>query len=70
MAKNLKLAKPERLEASYQDLVEELPRAICSTAPGVSSIIKLMAELGFNPKASRLKADGIVDLTLCRRLGR
>jgi ABC-type nitrate/sulfonate/bicarbonate transport system substrate-binding protein len=69
MAKNLKLAKPERLEASYQDLVEELPRGICPTVPGVSSIIKLMAELGLNPKASQLKADGIVDLTLCQRLG-
>ena len=27
MSKNLKLAKPDRLEASYNDLVEELPRS-------------------------------------------
>lgn len=69
MAKNLKLAKPERLEASYQDLVKELPRSICPTVPGVKSIVKLMAELGLNPKAGQIKTEEIVDLTLCKRLG-
>jgi ABC-type nitrate/sulfonate/bicarbonate transport system substrate-binding protein len=69
MAKNLKLAKPEKLEASYQDLVEELPRSICPTVAGVKSIVKLMAELGINPKAAQIKTEEIVDLTLCKRLG-
>jgi ABC-type nitrate/sulfonate/bicarbonate transport system substrate-binding protein len=69
MAKNLKLAKPERLEASYQDLVEELPRSICPTVSGVKSVVKLMAELGINPKAGQIKIEEIVDLTLCKRLG-
>ena len=69
MAKNLKLAKREKLEASYQDLVDELPRSICPTVTGVKSIVKLMADLGINPKAAQIKADAIVDLTLCKRLG-
>lgn len=69
MAKNLKLAKPDRLEASYNDLVEELPRGICPTVPGVRSVMKFMVELGLNPKAAQLKTDDVVDLTLCRRLG-
>jgi NitT/TauT family transport system substrate-binding protein len=69
MARNLKLAKPDRLEASYEDLVEELPRSICPTLPGVKSIVTLMGELGLNPKAAHIKADAVVDLGLCRRLG-
>jgi ABC-type nitrate/sulfonate/bicarbonate transport system substrate-binding protein len=69
MGRNLKLAKPEQLEASYQDLVEELPHSFCPTMPGVSSIVKLMAELGINPKAGQIKTEEIVDLTLCKRLG-
>ena len=69
MAKNLKLAKPDRLEASYNDLVEELPRSICPTVAGVNSVMKFMAELGLNPKATQLKTDDVVDLTLCKRLG-
>jgi len=69
MAKNLKLAKREKLETSYQDLVEELPRSICPTVPGVKSVVKLMAELGINPKAAQIKTDEIVDLALCKRLG-
>jgi ABC-type nitrate/sulfonate/bicarbonate transport system substrate-binding protein len=69
MSKNLKLAKPDRLEASYNDLVEELPRSICPTVAGVSSVMKFMAELGLNPKAAEFKTDDVVDLTLCKRLG-
>jgi hypothetical protein len=69
MGRNLKLAKPEQIEAAYQDLVEELPHSLCPTMPGVSSIVKLMAELGINPKAGQIKTEEIVDLTLCKRLG-
>lgn len=69
MAKNLKLAKPDRLEASYNDLVEELPRGICPSVAGVRSVMKFMAELGLNPKAAQLKTDDVVDLTVCKRLG-
>ena len=69
MNKNLKLAKPDRLEASDNDLVEELPRSICPTVAGVRSVMKFMAELGLNPKAAEFKTDDVVDLTLCKRLG-
>jgi NitT/TauT family transport system substrate-binding protein len=69
MAKNLKVAKPDRLEAAYNDLVEELPRGICPTVAGIRSVMKFMVELGLNPKAAQLKTDDVVDLTLCRRLG-
>jgi hypothetical protein len=69
MAKNLRMAKPDRIEASYNDLVEELPRSICPTVPGVRSVMKLMAELGLNPKAAQMKTEEVIELPLCRRLG-
>ena len=69
MTRNLKLAKPDRVEASYNDLVEELPRSICPTVAGVNSVMKFMAELGLNPKAAQLKTDEVIDLSLCKRLG-
>jgi len=69
MAKNLRMAKPDQIEASYNDLIEELPRSICPTIPGVRSVMKLMAELGLNPKAAQLKTDDVLDLNLCKRLG-
>jgi ABC-type nitrate/sulfonate/bicarbonate transport system substrate-binding protein len=69
MAKNLRMAKPDRIEASYNDLVDELPRSICPTVPGVRSVMKLMAELGLNPKAAQMKTDDVVDLSVCKRLG-
>jgi len=69
MTKNLRLAKPDRVEASYNDLVEELPRSICPTVAGVRSVMNFMAELGLNPKAAQLKTEDVVDLSLCKRLG-
>jgi len=69
MARNLKWARPDQIEVSYNDLIEELPRSICPTVPGVRSVMKFMAELGINPKAAQLKTDEVVDLTLCKRLG-
>jgi hypothetical protein len=69
MTKNLKVPSPERVEAAYFDIVEELPRNICPTVPGVRSVLKLMVELGINPKASQIKTEEVVDLALCKRLG-
>ena len=69
MVKQLRLATAERAEPFYAQLVEELPRNICPTTSGVRSILKLMAELGINPKAATLKAEDVIDLGLCRRLG-
>lgn len=69
MIKQLRIATPERAEPFYAQLVEELPRNICPTTAGVSSILKLMAELGINPKAAGLKAEDVIELGLCRRLG-
>jgi ABC-type nitrate/sulfonate/bicarbonate transport system substrate-binding protein len=69
MAKNLKIANPERIEAAYLDIVDELPRSICPTVPGVRSVLRLMVELGINPKASQIKTEEVVDLALCKRLG-
>ena len=68
MAKNLKVS-PERIEAAYLDIVEELPRNICPTVPGVRSVLKLMVELGINAKAAQVKSEDVVDLALCKRLG-
>lgn len=69
LRKNLKLNEPERAEAVYGELVDELPRNICPTTAGIRSIMKLMAEFGINAKAAQLKVDDLVDLTLCKRLG-
>ena len=69
LIKNLKLSEPERAETVYGELVEELPRNICPTLPGIRSIMKLMAEFGINPKAAQLKAEEVVDLTICKKLG-
>jgi len=59
----------DKAEAAYGDLVEDLPRSICPTVPGVRSIMKLMVEMGINPKAANLKVEDVVDLTLCKQLG-
>jgi ABC-type nitrate/sulfonate/bicarbonate transport system substrate-binding protein len=67
--KNLKVNDQERIETVYSELVEELPRGICPTVPGVRSIMKLMVELGINPKAAQLKVEDVVDLSLCKRWG-
>jgi hypothetical protein len=57
------------LRRAYRDIVEELPRNICPTMPGVRSVLKLMVELGINPKASQVKTKEVVDFALCKRLG-
>jgi len=69
MMKNLRISERERAETVYADLVEDLPRSICPTVPGVRSIMKLMVDLGINPKAAQLKVEDVVDLTLCKRWG-
>src|SRR5262245_64173536 len=69
MAKNLKVANPERIEAAYLDIVDELPRNICPTVPGVRSVLKLMVELGINPKALQIKNEDVVDLGVCKSIG-
>src|SRR5262245_2019215 len=65
--KNLKISEREKAESVYGDLVEDLPRSICPTVPGVRSIMKLMVEMGINPKANQVRVEDVVDLTLCKR---
>ena len=67
--KNLKISDRERGDSVYADLAEDLPRSICPTVPGVRSIMKLMTELGINPKAAQVKVEDVVDLTMCKRWG-
>jgi ABC-type nitrate/sulfonate/bicarbonate transport system substrate-binding protein len=67
--KNLKISDKERAESVYADLVEDLPRSICPTVPGVRSIMKLMVDLGINPKAAQVRVEDVVDLSLCKRWG-
>jgi ABC-type nitrate/sulfonate/bicarbonate transport system substrate-binding protein len=67
--KNLRISDRQRAEEVYADLVEDLPRSICPTVPGVRSIAKLMAEMGINPKAAQVNVDHVVDLTLCKKWG-
>lgn len=67
LARNLRLDKTERLEKAYQNLVEELPKKPCPTMEGVASVIKLMAQHGLNAKASQVKPEEVVDLSLCKK---
>jgi NitT/TauT family transport system substrate-binding protein len=67
--KNLRISDRPRGEEVYVDLLEDLPRSICPTLPGVRSIAKLMVEMGINPKAAQVKVEDVVDLTLCKRWG-
>jgi NitT/TauT family transport system substrate-binding protein len=69
LIKNLKFGEPERAEAVYSELVEELPRNICPTTAGIRSIMKLMSEFGINAKAAQLKVEDVIDLALCKKLG-
>jgi hypothetical protein len=66
LAKNLRLDKPDILEKSYQR-VDGLPRKPCPSIPGVTSVLKLLAQHGLNPKAAQLKTDDVVDMSLCKK---
>lgn len=68
IAKNLRLDKPDRLERAYQSIVQNLPRKPCPSIPGVLSVLKIMAQYGLNPKATDLKPEDVIDLSLCKRL--
>jgi ABC-type nitrate/sulfonate/bicarbonate transport system substrate-binding protein len=69
MARNLRLHdKPEILEAAYQDLLLTVSRKPCPNLQGAATALRLMAEYGINPKASQLKPNDIVDMSLCKRL--
>ncbi len=66
--KFLRLGKPDRVEKAYQDLRQVLPRKPCPTLEGVATVLKLMAQHGLNPKASQLKPENVVDMSVCKKL--
>jgi ABC-type nitrate/sulfonate/bicarbonate transport system substrate-binding protein len=66
--KFLRLGKPDRVEKAYQDLRQMLPRKPCPTLEGVATVLKLMAQHGLNPKASQLKPENVVDMSVCKKL--
>ncbi|MBI3058157.1 MAG: hypothetical protein HYY81_02430 [Deltaproteobacteria bacterium] len=68
IAKYLRLDKPDRVEKAYQDLRQKLPRKPCPTLQGVASVLKLMAQHGINARASQLKPEDVVDMSLCKKL--
>jgi hypothetical protein len=65
LAKNLRLDKLDILEKSYQR-VDGLPRKPCPNLQGVASVLKPLVQHGLNPKASQLKTEDIVDMSLCK----
>jgi ABC-type nitrate/sulfonate/bicarbonate transport system substrate-binding protein len=67
LGRNLRLSGAERIENAYQGLVATLPKRPCPSMPGVSSMIKLMAQHGLNPKASQVKGEDLVDMSYCKR---
>ena len=68
LAKYLRLNKPDQIERAYLDLRKELPRKPCPTLEGVASVLRLMAHHGLNSKATQLKPEDVVDLSLCKKL--
>jgi hypothetical protein len=44
-----------------------VPRKPCPNLQGVASVLKLLGQHGLNPKASQLKTDDIVDISLCKK---
>ncbi len=68
IAKYLRLNTPERIEKAYQELRKQLPRKPCPTLEGVASVLKLMAQHGLNAKATQLKPEDVVDMSLCKKL--
>jgi NitT/TauT family transport system substrate-binding protein len=67
LARNLRLSKQEQVEKAYQNLIAELPKKPCPTMEGVTSVIKLMAQHGLNPKASQVKAEDLADMSYCKK---
>jgi ABC-type nitrate/sulfonate/bicarbonate transport system substrate-binding protein len=66
--KFLRLGKPDRVEKAYHDLRQMLPRKPCPTLEGVATVLKLMAQHGLTPKASQLKPENVVDMSVCKKL--
>ena len=68
IARNLRLDRPDRLEAAYRAIAETIPRKPCPSLAGIASVLKLMAQHGINPKAAELKPEDIADMSLCKKL--
>lgn len=68
IAANLRMRSPERIEQAYQELVEDIPRKPYPSMKGIAAVLKVMAQVGLNPKTAKLKADDLVDLSLMKRL--
>jgi len=68
LRKHLRLDKADLAEDAYRDIVTGFPRKPCPTMRGVTSVLKLMAQHGINPKAAQLTAEDIVDPSICKRL--
>lgn len=68
IGKYLRLNKPEQIDKAYLDLRKELPRKPCPTLEGVASVLKLMVQHGLNAKATQLKPEDVVDMSVCKRL--
>ena len=68
LRKHLRLDKADLVEDAYRDIVTGFPRKPCPTMRGVTSVLKLMAQHGINPKAAQLTAEDIVDPSICKRL--
>ena len=68
IARNLRLDRPDRLEAPIARSPNTIPRKPCPSLAGIASVLKLMAQHGINPKAAELKPEDIADMSLCKKL--
>ena len=70
IAKHLKLGKPEEIEATYKDGMEDVTRDPVPSLEGGAMVLKLMAELEIIKEASRLKPSDIMDPSIVEKFER
>jgi ABC-type nitrate/sulfonate/bicarbonate transport system substrate-binding protein len=68
VAKYLRLKTPDQLEKTYQELLEEFQRRPCPKIEAVANPLRLMARYGLNPKAAQIRAQEVVDMSVCEKL--
>lgn len=70
IAKHLRLAKADELEEAYREGVENLTPNPVPSLDGGAMVLKLMAELGLQKEAARLRPADIMDPSLVEKLAR
>lgn len=70
IAKHLKLGKPEEIEETYKNGMEDVTRDPAPSLEGGAMVLKLMAELEIIKEASRLRPSDIMDPSIVEKFER